>query len=41
MRFERMTIALKVTCLGYELLIINHLQNSPSSNLLQIYYTLR
>jgi len=40
-RFERATIALKVTYSRHESLIINGLQNSPSSNLLQFYYTLR
>jgi hypothetical protein len=40
-RFERATIALKVTYLQHKSLIINYLQNSPSSNLLQFYYTLR
>ena len=34
MRFERMTIALKVTCLRHELLIINNLHDSSSHNLL-------
>lgn len=40
-RFERATIALKVTYLQHKSLLINYLQNSPSSNLLRFYYTLR